>query len=538
MSSKSSKEINKLLPHAFLECSDLPALPPLFSCHACDAWRARIHCKGSRSINRRDFLSDRYQCSREKEGRPIRIRVVCKAAGLADPRIASGTTLKLLAEKAEKCQPLSMTERRSSRIRSKQNRESNDSRTDVVGMASSIRTAPSLSVKSKSKRASEIIARLDNLKRIKEREDSRLFDKEQKAVAAEMFARARAVEIAADKKMQIAQLKESEFSTASKTLEEIKKEVEDKQAALAEYNNELKKKRNLARYYNQESIKSMACDDVTQLTRVIEGALKGKHNNTKAKLLMEAIASGKLFNGAATNLQQEKFKEYVRQLFRPWKLVKAADVSAVGAFKSSTINALRSVIDEKKDDLFPSDSTVSRVRRLLDNYGSEKVGWERRMTRHGEVFYVNFEKAFRLLLKACELDEVATRSSVKVALTVDGADIFRGRTHVSTGIKITDERGVHPVTKQPFSMVNEDLDETYFLKVQSSEVCCVMIIADAVDSKEIYTDVFKEYYDWGESIRLHGLPASELGPALRPFSVVFSNDLKGTWYLTGKGGGC
>jgi hypothetical protein len=47
------------------------------------------------------------------------------------------------------------------------------------------------------------------------------------------------------------------------------------------------------------------------------------------------------------------------------------------------------------------------------------------MTRHGEVFYVNFEKAFRLLLKACELDEVATRSSVKVALTVDGADLFR-----------------------------------------------------------------------------------------------------------------
>ncbi len=50
------------------------------------------------------------------------------------------------------------------------------------------------------------------------------------------------------------------------------------------------------------------------------------------------------------------------------------------------------------------------MRRLLDNYGSEKVGWERRMTRHGEVFYVNFEKAFRLLLKACELDEVATEA--------------------------------------------------------------------------------------------------------------------------------
>jgi hypothetical protein len=47
-------------------------------------------------------------------------------------------------------------------------------------------------------------------------------------------------------------------------------------------------------------------------------------------------------------------------------------------------------------------------------------------------------------------------------------------------------------------MVNEDLDETYFL-IQSSEVCCVIIIADAVDSKDICTDVFKEYYDWGKA---------------------------------------
>jgi hypothetical protein len=42
--------------------------------------------------------------------------------------------------------------------------------------------------------------------------------------------------------MQIAKLKESELTTASKTLEEIKKAVEDKHLVLAEYNNELKKK--------------------------------------------------------------------------------------------------------------------------------------------------------------------------------------------------------------------------------------------------------------------------------------------------------
>jgi hypothetical protein len=91
--------------------------------------------------------------------------------------------------------------------------------------------------------------------------------------------------------------------------------------------------------------------------------------------------------------------------------------------------------------------------------------------------------------------ELATRTAVKVALTVDSADLFRGRRHVSTGIKITDERGVHPVTKQPFSVVNDENDEIHFVKVQSSEVCCIMIIANAVDSKEIYSDVFRECYD-------------------------------------------
>jgi hypothetical protein len=65
-----------------------------------------------------------------------------------------------------------------------------------------------------------------------------------------------------------------------------------------------------------------------------------------------------------------------------------------------------------------------------------------------------------------------------------------------------------------------------------------MIIADAVDSREINSDVFREYYDWGERHRKDVLPESELGPRLMPFEVLYCNDLKGTWRLTCKGGGC
>jgi len=74
------------------------------------------------------------------------------------------------------------------------------------------------------------------------------------------------------------------------------------------------------------------------------------------------------------------------------------------------------------------------------------------------------------LLKACHLHDLAKEKSVKIALTVDGADLFKERTHVSTGVKIVDERGVHPVMQQPFHVSNVDDHSIEFVIVQSLEV--------------------------------------------------------------------
>jgi len=69
-------------------------------------------------------------------------------------------------------------------------------------------------------------------------------------------------------------------------------------------------------------------------------------------------------------------------------------------------------------------------------------------------------------------------------------------------------------------------------------VCCLMIIADAIDNKHLYEEVFKDYYDWGEKLRREGLPESYLGPKLMPFEVSHTTDMKAAWYLSNKGGGC
>jgi hypothetical protein len=65
-----------------------------------------------------------------------------------------------------------------------------------------------------------------------------------------------------------------------------------------------------------------------------------------------------------------------------------------------------------------------------------------------------------------------------------------------------------------------------------------MMIADARYSKSLYEDVFKLFYDWGKRISIHGLPPLNGEPALTPFTVTHSSDMKAAWYLSNQGGSC
>jgi hypothetical protein len=86
---------------------------------------------------------------------------------------------------------------------------------------------------------------------------------------------------------------------------------------------------------------------------------------------------------------------------------------------------------------------------LLDKE-AHTVGYTWQDAKYDEVYFLSFECAFCLLLKACNRHGLAQTSSVKVALMVDGADLLKGRTLISTGIKLKVECAVHPISKQPF----------------------------------------------------------------------------------------
>jgi len=329
-------------------------------------------------------------------------------------------------------------------------------------------------------------------------------------------------------------------------------------------NCKLKNSQNLINYYKKQEVigkaihekkkldlKQMSdfavgssADPVESFCQIIEKAasvaLPGKHAATKAKMIIDALSSGLIFGGEGVELLNKLHINYIRHIFKPWKMVKAYDCSLIGAFKTATIKALHSVLDDGKVGMFPSTSSIDQTRKILDDYCMEVIGCERKVTRHGEVYVIHHERAIRLLLKATGLYEKAQRTQVSLAFTADGAALRKSWMHVSCGIKITDPDGRHPITGLPLveNVVDEDEGEkSIYNCIQSRELCTILVIADARDSKELYYDVFRDFFDYALHIGNHGIAASDDGPQLQPFLVSFPQDMKSA-QITSKKGGC
>jgi hypothetical protein len=64
------------------------------------------------------------------------------------------------------------------------------------------------------------------------------------------------------------------------------------------------------------------------------------------------------------------------------------------------------------------------------------------------------------------------------------------------------------------------------------------VTADAKDSKELCSDVFKGFYEYSERLRIHGMPESDGEPALKPFISLHPQDMKSTQTVSKQGGNC
>jgi hypothetical protein len=232
------KEINKLLIHVYYECSDLPSLPPLLSWSACDAWREQMHNKGSRIIHRRDFLNDQYQCTRAKEGRHIKVRVVCQSASFANPRIFSATTVKDMERNAAILEATLFHQgQKSLRLQANLNCEKKECQENVIQTLVPGCNQKQHAAISKRKQASDIINRLDASKGIEEEKQCIAQQKEVKAAEVEAMLKARVAEA------QVVE-KEALVDKAKCTLETLTEKMEQMKKAIIDYDKQWSGKKN------------------------------------------------------------------------------------------------------------------------------------------------------------------------------------------------------------------------------------------------------------------------------------------------------
>jgi hypothetical protein len=176
-------------------------------------------------------------------------------------------------------------------------------------------------------------------------------------------------------------------------------------------------------------------------------------------------------------------------------------MSPAGSFRTATVAGLTEFFDCAVDEdghqskrMFPSASAIARERDKL--WISMPWRWLvliREIANTVKFFYINFEKAIRLMLDASGLSEYAKSGPVHLAVTSDGANSFCNRTQISSGIKVCDSRAHHMKTKTPV-LVEDDEQPAHYIGVQSSEMCTILIMADARDKANMYEELFGDFY--------------------------------------------
>lgn len=485
-------KFNKLLPQEFA-CSDLPKsfFKNFFSCSACDDWRIRlVHGRRNKTSSQAELRSERMRCQRSKRGmKPIRFRV-----------IVGGEASNVLCRPSAEVSEVVAEEPVATVLMTKQ------------------ATEKALLNEKKDKEALAVRERL--VREMKKKKAVAKASKDDVIVskATEAFKRNIILKLTTNLRQALVEKNKCLALEAHVKSEQMRRmKAED---ALREEKLVTKKLRDQVMYYKKclalvlekkNVAVTMHAGDKTSLDCLVEriedafGIMKGAHAATKAAKLLELISTGLLFTGQGPSMLESMHRDFVKNTFSPWKLVYASDMSPAGSFRTATVLGLTEFFDpleeedgSRKQRMFPSSSTVSRERLALNKYAKERIGFERKESPYGEIYYINPKKAIRLLLEASGLTKYAQEGPVHIAVTSDGANTFHNRTQISIGIKIVDTRGHHCKTKMPLfvSEVGNDVEDEggSFKGVQSSEMCTICVMADARDKAKMYAEVFADFY--------------------------------------------
>jgi hypothetical protein len=147
-------------------------------------------------------------------------------------------------------------------------------------------------------------------------------------------------------------------------------------------------------------------------------------------------------------------------------------------------------------------------------------------------FSFGYSKMLVFLLEMFQLDHIASdplQPPVQLACTLDRADISKFVSHVTAEMKLLDLHAIDPIVSHlPIGLEGSK-------KVQSRDLCFPFKMPLPPDTKTLYEEHFKDFFDFFSRLPLEGIP--EL--LNNPISVSSPQDMSSMWKaLEQQGGGC
>jgi hypothetical protein len=119
--------------------------------------------------------------------------------------------------------------------------------------------------------------------------------------------------------------------------------------------------------------------------------------------------------------------------------------------------------------------------------GQQLIPLEEKTCNLGEMYQYDFEKFIRFTLIVFQLVDLAQRESVEMCITLDGAELCDGISHLTAGIKVTDPRAIDPRDGSPLCLNNVENYGRIFNN-QSRNYCFAMQSLIGKDTKSAYQE--------------------------------------------------
>jgi hypothetical protein len=122
------------------------------------------------------------------------------------------------------------------------------------------------------------------------------------------------------------------------------------------------------------------------------------HSTTWLRIVCEALFDYAVFGMKATQavlseLYQKHFFKHTWEMFAPWKVLRAIDLSSVGELNYNGVKTLRRIecIEKNQERILPAWATVQKAAYELNHLGQGIILFEKKESQFGEMFQFDFE---------------------------------------------------------------------------------------------------------------------------------------------------